>query len=50
MIGWSKELDKYHCTYLFTVYGNRVFLRIHFLAHLAEGNVSFCHRLAFVVR
>jgi hypothetical protein len=35
MIGWSEELDKYHRTYLFTVYGKRVFLRIHFLAQLA---------------
>jgi hypothetical protein len=49
MIGWSEELDKYHRTYLFTVYGKRVFLRIHFLAQLAKGNVSFCHHLASVV-
>jgi hypothetical protein len=32
---------------LYTGYTNRYF---HFLAHLAKGNVRFCHHLASVVR
>jgi len=38
------------CCSIYVVFWRSLFVLLSFLAHLAKGNVSFCHHLASVVR